>query len=103
MAKMNMTVDNKTDEIGLEMKKKLEEKRIKKASKQQKEKEMKKENDNFFKNIKEEMKKVTWPSRKYVIKYSIITIIMIVLLAFFFLGISLLFDLLYGLVQGWIG
>lgn len=103
MAKMNMTVDNKNDEIGLEMKKKLEEKRIKKASKQQKEKEMKKENGNFFKNIKEEMKKVTWPSRKYVIKYSIITIIMIVLLAFFFLGISLLFDLLYGLVQGWIG
>lgn len=103
MAKMNMTVDNKNDEIGLEMKKKLEEKRMKKASKQQKEKEMKKENGNFFKNIKEEMKKVTWPSRKYVIKYSIITIIMIVLLAFFFLGISLLFDLLYGLVQGWIG
>lgn len=103
MAKMNMTVDNNNDQIGQEMMKKLEEKRLKKASMKKKEKEMKKEEGNYFKSIVNEMKKVTWPSRKYVIKYSIITIIMIVLLAFFFLGISLLFDLLYGLVQGWIG
>ncbi len=102
MAKMNVTVDTKNDLVGVEMKKKLEEKKAKKASRQQKEKELKKENGGFFKGIKEEMKKVTWPSRKYVIKYSIITIIMIVLLAFFFLGISLLFDFLYSLVQGWL-
>ena len=103
MAKINMKVNDNNDQIGLEMKKKLEEKRLKKASRQQKEKEMKKENGGLIKGIKEEMKKVTWPSRKYVIKYSIITIIMIILLAFFFLGISLLFDFIYGLVQGWIG
>ena len=101
MAKMNMTVDNNNDQIGQEMKKKLEEKRLKKASMKKKEKEIKKENGGFFKGIKEEMKKVTWPSRKYVIKYSLITIIMIIILAFFFLGISLLFDLIYSLVQGW--
>ena len=103
MAKINMKVNDNNDQIGLEMKKKLEEKRLKKASRQQKEKEMKKENGGLIKGIKEEMKKVTWPSRKYVIKYSIITIIMIILLAFFFLGISLLFDFIYGLVLGWIG
>ncbi len=103
MAKINMKVDNSEDLIGKEMNKKLEEKRLKKNSMKQKEKEMKKEEGNFFKRIKNEMKKVTWPNRKYVLKYSIITIIMIVILAFFFLGISLLFDLLYGLVQGWIG
>lgn len=102
MAKMNMTVDNKNDLVGQEMKKKLEERRLKKASRQQKEKELKKSDVGFFKGIIEEMKKVTWPSRKYVVKYSIITIIMIILLALFFLGISVLFDLIYGLVQGWL-
>ena len=35
----------------------------------------------FFKNVKQEMKKVKWPSKKDMVKYSIATLIII---AFFF-------------------
>ena len=55
--------------------------------------------ESYFSLVSKEMKLVTWPTKKNVIKYSIVTIIMVLLLALFFMGISTLFSL----IQGWIG
>lgn len=44
---------------------------------------------NFFKDVKKEVSKVKWPSKKDMFKYSLTTIIFIVFFAFFFLGIDL--------------
>lgn len=100
MAKMNVTVDNKLDEIELESSEKLNPKKKIKKVKTKKE-TLKKQ--GYLKQVGKEMRLVTWPSRKDVVRYSFATIVMIVVLAIFFVGLSALFDLLYGLVQGWIG
>jgi len=104
MAKLNVTVDNGLEDLKLESHEKLETKKRKKVDPK---KEVKKEKTNkkgsYLSQVGKEMKLVTWPTRKNVIKYSVATIIMVVLLAMFFIGLSALFDLLYGLVQGWIG
>ena len=57
----------------------------------------------YFEKLSSEIKLVSWPTKKSVFKYSFATIMMIVMMAIFFIGVSALFDLLYGLVQGWIG
>ena len=59
----------------------------------------KKTNQSFFKQVKAEMKKVKWPTRKEMIKYSITTLIFILLFAGFFY----LIDVLFALLKGWIG
>ncbi len=108
MAKLNVTVENGLDDVKLESSEKLkrnkkdkeiDKKKVKKEKKQKKEK-IKKE--NYFSGIVKEMKLVTWPTKKNLVKYSISTIIMIIVLALFFIGITALFDLLYSLVQGWL-
>lgn len=99
MAKLNVTVDNDLDTVKLESHKKIESKK-KNDKKEKKSKESKK---GILTGIRQEMKLVTWPTRKHIFKYFVSTTVMIVLLALFFIGISLLFDLLYRLVQGWIG
>ncbi len=40
----------------------------------------------FFISVKNEMKKVRWPNRKEMVKYSTATISLIVLFALFFVG-----------------
>ncbi len=59
----------------------------------------KKKSDGFFKQVKAEMKKVKWPSKKDMLKYSITTLLFIVIFAGFFYLITVLFALL----KGWIG
>lgn len=105
MAKETMTVDNNLDEIKLEKREKMDGKKKEKKNKEpKKHKENKKEKkQGFFTQVRLEMKQVTWPTRKSVIKYSIATILMIIAMTAFFVGVSLIFDLLYALVQGWIG
>lgn len=110
MAKETVTVDNGLEEIELENREKMEKKDKKekknknKDSKPKKEKKIKDSNkQGYFGKVRAEMKLVTWPTKKSVFKYSFASIMMIVLMAAFFLGISALFDLLYALVQGWIG
>ncbi len=73
---------------------------MKKKTKQNDNKKMPK-NSEAKSTVREEMKKVTWPTKKMVAKYSLVTIIMLIFLALFFLGLSTLFDLIYRLVQGW--
>lgn len=38
----------------------------------------------FFKNLKQEMKKIKWPSKKDMIKYSIATLVIILFFFVFF-------------------
>lgn len=101
MAKLNMTVNNDLDGVKLESNK-LETKKDKNVEKKEKKVKEKETKETYFSKVKSEMKLVTWPTRKTVVKYSIVTIIMILLLAVFFIGISALFHLLYILVQGWL-
>lgn len=104
MAKMTMNVDNGLDDVKLESSEKLKSKKVKENKKEKKaDKGVKSGKKSYLKEVRDEMKLVTWPTRKNVVKYSIATVLMIVLLALFFIGLSALFDLLYGLVQGWIG
>ena len=43
---------------------------------------------NFFKGVKDEMAKVVWPNKRNMIKYSIATIIFILVFAIYFYGIQ---------------
>ena len=55
-----------------------------------KEKSKKVKKNSFFKNVIEEMKKVHWPDKKYILKYTIVTLVFVILLAVFFYLISAL-------------
>lgn len=62
-----------------------------------KDKKVKKE--NFFVGVKNELKKVKWPDKKYIIKYSIVTIVFVLMFSLFFYLITGLFQLL----KVWLG
>lgn len=105
MAKETVKVDNSLEEIKLEKSDKMKNK-SKNNKNGNKKTTNKKENGNkqsYLSKVKAEMRQVTWPTKKQVFKYSFAAILMIALLAGFFIGMSALFDLLYALVQGWIG
>lgn len=100
MAKLNFTVQNDVDNVKLI---KNEQKKVdKKEKKVKKVKTNGKSKGNFFKNVLSELKLVTWPTRKSIVKYTFTTLLMIIVFATVFMGIAILFDLLYGLVQGWV-
>ena len=105
MAKMNITVDNEIDKVKLVSNEKMEKKNKKSVIKNKKNdnKEKKQKKQGYISQVAKEMKQVTWPTKKNLLKYSIATILMIILLSLFFISVSALFDLLYSLVQGWIG
>lgn len=62
--------------------------------KKKEKKKDKKKKVGFFKGIKTELKKVTWPSKKEVIKYSLATLLFCVVVVLFFqllnLGLSVI-------------
>ena len=60
-----------------------------------KEKKLKK--DSFLKSTGKEMKKVIWPTGKQVLKFSVITLAMILFFMVFFVGINLLASFVKGL------
>ena len=72
---------------------KKEEKKLKKVKKNKKEKVKK---ESFFQGVRSELGKVKWPSRKEVLKYTIATIIFVVILVVFFM----LLDLLMSVIKG---
>lgn len=97
MAKLNVQTNDTLEDVKLV---KSDKKDKKKNVKQ--EKPVKKEKKgNYLRQVADELKYVTWPTKKQLLKYSITTIVMVVLLALFFFGINLLFNLIYGLKQGW--
>ena len=52
----------------------------------------------FYNEVKSELKKVKWPSKKEMLKYSISTLCFIILFALFFFGIESLFAFVKGLI-----
>ena len=53
--------------------------------------------EGYIKQVKKELKLVKWPSFKEVLKYTISTIIMCLLLCALFMGLNLLLSI----VKGW--
>ena len=84
------------------------EKKVKKNTKKVKTKTTEKKEENnkslwvrfriFCHGVASEFKKVNWPTRYDMVKYSIATIVFVVFLAVFFYVIDVLFALLLGLV-----
>ena len=66
--------------------------KVTKVVKEKKVKEVKEKKDGFFKQTGEEMKKVSWPTRKDVLKYTLATIVFCLIVVGFFsllnLGLS---------------
>lgn len=82
-------------------------KEVKKEKEQSKKKNNKKEFSktkkkkgivNFFKEVRKEMKKVKWPSRKDMVKYSFATISFIIFFALFFYAI----EIVIALLKAWV-
>lgn len=53
---------------------------------------------SFFESVKSELKKVKWPSKKHMVKYTISTLCFIILFALFFFGIESIFAFIKGLI-----
>ena len=60
-------------------------------------KEVKKE--SFFIQVKKELRKVSWPSKKNMIKFSVTTICFILLFSLFFFGLDSIFAFVKGLMN----
>ena len=75
-------------------KKKEEVKEIKKDKKKKETKKVKPAKKGFLHEVKAEMDKVKWPSRKDMVKYSIATIVFVIFFALFFYGIDFVLALL---------
>lgn len=54
--------------------------------------------ESYLKGVKKEMKLVKWPSFKEVVKYTIATVVLCLIVCGFFL----LLNLLLSLVKGWV-
>ncbi len=97
--KVKKKVDKKSEEVLEEMekiskedkksekKKKEDKKEEKKNTKKEDKKEVKKE--SWWHGVKSEFKKVRWPNRKEMLKYSIATIVFILFFSLFFYLIEL--------------
>ena len=75
-------------------KKKEAVKEIKKDKKKKETKKVKPAKKGFLHEVKVEMDKVKWPSKKDMVKYSIATIVFVIFFALFFYGIDLILALL---------
>ena len=82
-----MEKDNKKKKSSI----KADSKKVKIEKKDKIEKEESNKKEGFLKSVWHEMKKVTWPSRKHMLKYSIATIILIIFFSLYFLGIEAVF------------
>lgn len=52
----------------------------------------------FFKGVKKEAKMVKWPDLKMMVKYSVVTIVLLVFFGLFFYGFDALFAFLRGIL-----
>ena len=80
-------------------KKEKKEKKVKAKSKPNKEEKVKKtKKDGFFSEVIKELKRVKWPDKKYMVKYSAATFATIIISALYFYLIFVLFSIVKGLV-----
>ena len=89
---------NKKDKKVEQKVKKEEKKSEKKIEKKKKDKKSKK--NGFFADVISELKKVKWPDKKYMIKYSIATFGTIILTCVYFSIVTALFALVKGVLIG---
>lgn len=61
-----------------------------KEKKLKKERKTKEKKQGYLKSVFKEMKNVTFPSKKEVVEYTIATIVIVILLVGFFIGLSAL-------------
>lgn len=88
-------VDAEIKKLEKETTKKEKKQNSKKSSKKvTKEKKNKKKKSGFFHEVRNEVSKVKWPSKKDMVKYSIATIVFIIFFAVFFYLIELILALL---------
>ena len=73
-----------------------ENKKVKKVKENKKAKGKKAPKENYIAGVKAELSKVVWPSKKEVLKYTISTIILVIVLVGFFILINLLMSLVKG-------
>lgn len=78
------------------MTKKVEEKKLKKEVTSKKVKKTKEKKDSFFAGVKAELAKVKWPTKKDVLKYTIATLVFIIILVIFFVLLSLVMSVIKG-------
>ena len=69
-----------------------------KKEKEKVKKEKKNKKPSYFKEVKAEMKKVTFPTGKEVFKYTVATILIVALLVVFFLLLSALLSWVKGAI-----
>lgn len=77
---------------------KKEEKMKKTKEKAQKKKQKKEKKPGYLKEVKNEMKNVTFPSSKEVVKYTIATIVIVAFLVAFFLLVSAILSWIKGAI-----
>jgi len=94
------TTKKKTVAKAVKEEKVLANKKEKKETKAKKEKKVGlfKAIINFFKSVKVEMNKVTWPTKTNMIKYSIAAIIFILFFALYFYGIEVVMAWLKSII-----
>lgn len=85
-----------TDKKTNKKEKKVKDKEVKNNAPKVKEYKKTKE-EGFFKSVLKEMRKVKWPDKKYMVKYSIATFATIILSSLYFYLIFVLFSLVKGL------
>ena len=84
------------------MAKKIEEKDVKNNKKDEKTKKVKKtkkekknvKKESFFEGVRTEMSKVKWPTKQEVLKYTIATLVFMIVLVLFFVLLTLLMSLI---------
>ena len=82
-----------------EERKKVEPKKVQKKT-VKKEKKVSTPKKSFIKEVKDELKKVKWPSKEDMLKYSIATLAFIVIFGLYFYGLDALFAWISSLVKG---
>ena len=94
LAKATVTKTNKSKQKQSTKKKTEKTATRKEAEKKNTKKIEKAQKESFFKGVRGEIKKVKWPSKKDMIKYSIATILLILFFAIFFYIIDVIMALL---------
>ena len=79
--------------------KKVDSKKVQKKT-VKKEKKVSTPKKSFIKEVKDELKKVKWPSKEDMLKYSIATLAFIVIFGLYFYGLDALFAWISSLVKG---
>lgn len=79
--------------------KKVEPKKVQKKI-IKKEKKVSTPKKSFFKEVKAELKKVKWPTKEDMLKYSIATLAFVVIFGLYFYGLDALFAWISSLVKG---